>query len=116
GMSRGLSTASVILGLLVVVAIVISSIVPTVVSQITQFVQGVPDTISQFLGSELYGRLEQQFGDPMENLLGEIQSFLSDPGNIAAIGGGALQVGASIASAISGVIIVLVLTLYFVAT
>src|SRR5690606_18104660 len=34
----------------------------------------------------------------------------------ATIGGGALQVGASIASGISGVVIVLVLVIYFVAT
>ena len=37
-----------------------------------------------------------------------MQKFLTDPGNIAVIGGGALQVGASIASAISGIIVVLV--------
>lgn len=116
GMSRGLATASVILGLLVIIAIVISSIIPTVVEQITSFVQDIPAAIDTFLASDFYARVENQFGDPVEMLVGEIQNFLSDPANIAAIGGGALQVGASIATGISGAIIVLVLTLYFVAT
>lgn len=116
GMSRGLATASVILGLLVVVGIVISSIIPTVVEQVSLFIQGIPETIQNFLHSDFYARLEAQFGEPLEHLLGEIQSFLTDPSNIAAIGGGAVQIGVGIASAISGAIIVLVLTLYFVAT
>ena len=116
GMSRGLSTASVILGLLVVLAIIISSIVPVVVEQITSFIQDIPGVIDDFLSSDLYARLEDQFGDPVEHLLGEIQNFLSDPSNLATIGGGALQVGASIATGVSGAIVVLVLTLYFVAT
>lgn len=49
-----------------------------------------------------------------------MQKFLSDPTRIAQIGGGALQIGTGIATGIatgiSGGLIVLVLTLYFLAT
>lgn len=40
-------------------------------------------------------------------------SFLSDPQNLIAVGGGVLAVGAGIAGGITGIIIVLVLSLYF---
>ena len=45
-----------------------------------------------------------------------MQKFITDPANIAAVSGGLLKVGAGIATAISGALIVVVLTLYFVAS
>jgi predicted PurR-regulated permease PerM len=72
--------------------------------------------IKGFTHSDLYATLEKQFGEQFQDLIAEVQSFLSDFGNLATIGGGALKVGASIASGISGAIIVLVLTLYFLAS
>ena len=45
-----------------------------------------------------------------------MEKFLTDPANIAAISGGLLKVGAGIATAVSGALIVVVLTLYFVAS
>lgn len=116
GLSRGWATVAVILGLLLVIGVVIALIVPVVVEQITLFVSAIPGTISTFMEGDLYLRLEAQFGEHITSLLGDVQSFITNPSNIAAIGGGALQVGMSIASALSGTVIVLVLVLYFVAT
>jgi len=116
GVSRGLSVLIVLFGLIAVLALILWTIIPVVVEQVTMFVKSVPDLISDFMNSDIYHTLEAQFGDQFEDLVGDVQGFLSDPANIAAIGGGALQVGASIANAISGVVIVLVLVIYFVAT
>lgn len=116
GMKRSLAIVIVIFGLIGLIAVVIAAILPTVIEQISSFVIGIPDAIGDFLNSDLYATLEDRFGEHIETLLADIQAFLTNPGNIAAITGGAVQVGLSIASAISGAIIVLVLTLYFVAT
>ena len=116
GLNRGWGVVIVLFGLIIALGLVIWAIVPVVVAQITTFVKDVPGMVADFQGSDLYGTLEDQFGDQFETLVGDVQGFLTDPGNIAAIGGGALQVGASIASGISGAIIVLVLIIYFVAT
>ena len=89
---------------------------PVVIDQVASFVRSVPGMIQEFTRSDIYATLDAQFGDQFQDLVADVQTFLTDPGNIAAIGGGALQVGASIANAISGIIVVLVLTLYFVAT
>jgi predicted PurR-regulated permease PerM len=116
GLSRAISVVVVILSLIVVVALMLWTVLPIVIEQIASFVRSVPGMIADFTRTDIYATLEAQFGDQFESLVADVQKFLTDPGNIAAIGGGALQVGASIATAISGVIVVLVLTLYFVAT
>ncbi|CAD5137557.1 AI-2E family transporter [Microbacterium sp. Nx66] len=116
GLSRALSVVVTILALIVVVGLVLWMIVPIVVEQIAGFVKSVPGMIRDFTKSDIYATLNDQFGDQFQDLVSEVEKFLSDFGNLATIGGGALQVGASIASGISGAIVVLVLTLYFVAT
>lgn len=116
GLSRGWGVVITLLALIVALGLIIWAIVPVVVSQIASFVRDVPGMIADFQQSDLYATLEDQFGDQFETLVGDVQGFLTDPGNIAAIGGGALQVGASIANGISGAVIVLVLIIYFVAT
>lgn len=116
GLSRAISVVVVILALIVVVGLILWMIVPIVIEQIASFVRSVPGMIQEFTRSDIYATLEAQFGDQFEGLVADVQKFLTDPGNIAAIGGGALQIGASIATAVSGAIVVLVLTLYFVAT
>ncbi|WP_435748618.1 AI-2E family transporter [Microbacterium sp. PMB16] len=116
GLSRALSVVSVILGLIVAVALILWTVIPIVIEQISSFVSSVPGMIKEFTRTDLYATLNQQFGEQFQDLVSEVQKFLSDFGNIATIGGGALQVGASIATGVSGAIIVLVLTLYFLAT
>ena len=116
GLGRGWSVVIVLFGLIVILALILWMVIPVVVEQITAFVKSVPDLIGEFTGSDIYATLEAQFGDQFEDLVADIQGFLTNPANIAAIGGGALQVGASIANAISGMVIVLVLIIYFVAT
>jgi len=116
GLSRAVSVVVVILGLIVVVGLILWMVLPIVIDQVASFVRSVPGMIQDFTRTDVYATLEKQFGDQFEDLVADIQKFLTDPGNIAAIGGGALKIGAGIASGISGVIVVLVLTLYFVAT
>ncbi|WP_312171993.1 AI-2E family transporter [Microbacterium sp.] len=116
GLSRAISVVVAIVGLIIVAGLVVWMVVPVVIEQIASFIRSVPGMIQEFMRSDIYATLEDQFGDQFESLVNDVQQFLTDPGNIAAIGGGALQVGASIANAISGIIVVLVLTLYFLAT
>ncbi|MCI1018599.1 AI-2E family transporter [Microbacterium sp. C5A9] len=116
GLSRAISVVVAIVGLIVVAGLVVWMVLPVVIEQIASFIRSVPGMIQEFMRSDIYATLEAQFGDQFESLVTDVQKFLTDPGNIAAIGGGALQVGASIANAISGIIVVLVLTLYFLAT
>ncbi|TQJ30424.1 AI-2E family transporter [Microbacterium sp. SLBN-146] len=91
-------------------------VVPTLIEQITAFVTSLPGTISSFQQTDFFHWLEGIFGDGLGTLVTDLQTFITNPANIAAISGGLLRVGAGIATAISGGLIVVVLTLYFVAS
>ncbi|WEK61624.1 MAG: AI-2E family transporter [Candidatus Microbacterium colombiense] len=116
GLSRAISVLVVILGLIVVVALILWMVLPIVIEQIASFVRSVPGMVRDFQASDIYATLNDQFGDQFQGIVADVQKFLTDPGNIASIGGGALQVGATIFSGLSGAIIVLVLVLYFLAS
>lgn len=116
GMKRGWAIVVVFAGFAVVLVGVVLLIVPTVVRQVTEFIGDLPQIVNDFLASDVYHWLENNLGDSVGDVVGDLQKFVTDPANIAAIGGGVFQAGATIATGISGVIIVLVLSLYFLAT
>lgn len=91
-------------------------IVPTVVRQIASFFRDLPGIRHDFTNTDFFHWLEGIFGSGLETLVTDAQKFLTDPANIAAIGGGAFRIGVGIFSGISGGIIILVLTLYFLAS
>jgi len=92
--------------------------VPTAVVQIAAFAKAVPGYISDMQNADWFQRLVSLSGasDMFANILGQAQAWLSNPANLLAIGGGALAVGTGLVNAISGTLIVLVLTLYFLAS
>lgn len=91
-------------------------VVPTLIQQISQFVKDIPSTIDTFQKSDFFHWLEGYFGDGLNTLISDVEKWLLNPANIASISGGLLKVGVGIATAVSGGLIVVVLTLYFVAS
>lgn len=90
-------------------------VVPALFAQLSSFVQSIPSLITEFQKSDTYAWMQNTFGDQLGTMLQQVQAFLTNPANLAAIGGGVLKVGVGIATAISGGIIVVVLSLYFLA-
>jgi predicted PurR-regulated permease PerM len=116
GLNRGPSIAVVYVAFAIVLIAVLWLIIPTVVRQITQFVQDVPALVDSFTNSDVYAWLQSTFGSSVNDLVGEVEKFVTNPANLVAVGGGVFQVGVTIATGISGVIIILVLSLYFLAS
>lgn len=117
-MSRGLSIAVVFVSFALILGGVIALVVPTAVVQITQFARAVPGYIAGIQSAEWFNSLVAATGqgDVYANLLDQARTWLSNPANLLAIGGGALAVGTGVVNGISGTLIVLVLTLYFLAS
>lgn len=99
----------------VIIVGVLLLIVPAAVDQISQLVKNIPSMIADFQKSDFYAWLTSTFGNVTEEATKQVQKFLSNPANVAAIGGGIFKVGVGIATAISGLLIILVLSLYFLA-
>lgn len=116
GMARAWAITVVYFVFALVLIAIIWLIVPTVVTQIAQFIRDLPGMVTAFQRSDLFAWLSAQFGDQVPDLLAEVQRFLTDPANLAAIGGGVLSIGVTIGSSISGIIIIIVLSLYFLAS
>jgi predicted PurR-regulated permease PerM len=91
-------------------------VVPTLIEQISAFITGIPDTIANFETTDTYAWLEGIFGPGLNTLVTDVETFITNPANIAAISGGLLKIGVGIATAVSGGLIIIVLTLYFVAS
>ncbi|PKQ32636.1 MAG: AI-2E family transporter [Actinobacteria bacterium HGW-Actinobacteria-2] len=115
---RGLAIALVFAGVAVVFAGLIALVVPVAVVQITQFAAAVPGYVSDIQNAEWFKAIGETTGQGTwyQTLLTQIQTWLSNPANLLALGGGALSIGTGVLDFASGSFVVLVLTLYFLAT
>lgn len=116
GISRAWAIVIVFGGLAVILAAALWLLIPPVVRQISQFIEDVPTFVSDLRASDFVLWIESNFGDSVGDIFNEVQKFFTNPANLTAIGGGLLQAGVTIATGISGAIIVLVLSLYFLAS
>lgn len=116
GLSRGRGIAIVFGAFLVVLMVIIVFVLPPALRQIGEFARTIPTSIANLQSSDWYRSFEAQVGDVVGTALDQLTVFFADPTNLLAVGGGVLAVGFGVGNAISGVIIVVVLTLYFLAT
>lgn len=116
GVGRGWAITIVFAALALLVAGVLMLVLPTLVGQITQFATDIPRLIASFQNSSTFAWLQKTFGTDVSSVISEIEAYLVHPDRVATLGRGVLQVGGTIAATLSGIIIVLVLSLYFLAS
>ncbi|MCM6763914.1 AI-2E family transporter [Rathayibacter sp. ZW T2_19] len=93
-------------------------IIPILVEQLTLFVTDAPRIVTDIASQQWVLDLEDQLRGviDVDELIATVQTFIGDPQNLLSLGGGLLAVGTGIASGVTGAIIVLILTLYFLAS
>lgn len=113
---RWLAILTVLVGIIAVFVGLVFAVVPVIVDQVNNLVSNIPDFITTFSNSTWVD-------DTQKNLPNwiDLNQIITDAGtwlrkNVATIGGGVLSVGLGIASGAAGFVIVLILTLYFVAS
>jgi predicted PurR-regulated permease PerM len=116
-MKRPLAIVIVFGAVVLVFAGLLFAIIPIIVTQSTNLIHRFPQIVTDISNSPWVQNLSTQFGGLINvpQLTKSAESLLS-PTNIAALGGGILAVGAGIASGVTGSVIVLILTLYFLAS
>lgn len=112
---RPLGIVLVLGALLGLVAIFFATLIPTIVEQTTQLVTKAPVWITDFLNSELFKQLDVQY-HVLDTVNAQVAKFFQDAQAVGGIFGGVVGVGTSIANALFGTLIVLVLSLYFLAS
>lgn len=118
GMSRVLSITVVFVAFAVVFGGLLAIVIPMAVGQVVGFAQAIPGWISSIQDAEWFTNLLAATGNEatVDVWLDQLRSFLSNPANLLAIGGGALAVGSGIMSGVTGAMFILILTLYFIAS
>lgn len=113
---RPLAILTVLAGVLAVFSGLVFAIVPVIVEQVGNAVTAVPDLIDGIQNGEVRENILRALPWlPIDDVLSSLEKTLSDF-DVSTIGGGVLAVGAGIATTVTGAIIVLILTLYFVAS
>lgn len=115
---RPAAVAVVVTGLLAAAAGLLLLVTPRIIAQTQSLMTQLPTIVAQASASHWVGQMQQLLGAFLNvNALVESAGiFLSNPANLVKIGGGLLAVGEGVASGVTGLLIVVVLTLYFVIT
>jgi predicted PurR-regulated permease PerM len=108
-------------GILVSVAVLVTAVVgffatliPTIVEQVTEIVQQAPVWVRDFINSDFFRSVDDQFG-VRQRIEDELDKFVNDPAAMGGIFGGVVGFGSTVANGLFGTLIVLVLSLYFLA-
>lgn len=115
---RGAAVAIVVVVVVLLFAGVLLAIVPIVVQQIAHLIETGPKMIDDLLNSAWYTQLAAQYGDSFSQAVDGIANFFGDPGNLTRILGGGVTSGrrGHRRAGFTGFTIVLILTLYFMAS
>lgn len=118
GVNRPIAIAIVVLGLIAFFAGFIFALAPVVIEQTNHLYLGVLDFLTTYdsLG-ELINAIQAFVPSNLldiQTMLDSVIAFLSDPANIATIGGGIWSVGAGFASAMLGFFVTIMLSIYLI--
>jgi predicted PurR-regulated permease PerM len=108
-------------GILVAVSVLVSAVagfiavlIPTIATQVTEIVEQAPIWVRDFLNSDFFRSVDDQFG-VRQRITEEVDKFVNDPEAMGGIFGGVVGFGSTVANGLFGTLIVLVLSLYFLA-
>lgn len=117
-MPRALAIVIVFAAVILVFGGLLFAVIPLIVDQATNFINQFPQIVKDFTSSDFVKGLQSQIGGfiDIDKAVQDATAFFQDPNNLLNIGGGLLAVGTGIASGATGAVIVLILTLYFLAS
>ena len=113
---RPLAIATALVAVLGVFAGLVFAIIPVITEQVQKAVKAVPGLISGFQDGSLREAIQEALPWlQIDDLLKQAQSFVENL-DFTTIGGGVLSVGIGIATGVTGAVVVIILTIYFVSS
>lgn len=118
GLKRPLGIGVVFGGFVLVIAGLLAILIPMIANQVTLLLRSAPELFQDVTQQQWYLDINERFGQFIDfnGLLKTGQDLVSDPGNWAQVAGGVWQAGIGIANGLTAALIVLILTLYFLAS
>lgn len=113
---RPLAVLAVVVGLLSFIALLVWTMVPTLITEGSRLIETAPVLIQQIRNVAFVVSLDDQLGGAISAALLNAGEFLADSSNWPVMLGGVVQVGISFFTGIFGFIVILVLTVFFLAS
>lgn len=113
---RPLAVLAVIVSLVGFLALMIWSLAPTLITESTKFLASAPDLLRDITKIPFVVSLDAQLGGAVGSALADAGGFLTDSANWPSLLGGVVQVGISLFNGAFGFLIILVLTVFFLAS
>ncbi|MGL5826954.1 MAG: AI-2E family transporter [Nocardioides sp.] len=111
GLRRTIAVLAVITAFLATLALFFMAIVPVIGDQIAAISKNAPGWLTELQDNRLIQRVDDRF-----DLIDKIQSYLAEGDWASTLFGGVLGLGVAVLSALANTFIVIVLTLYFLAS
>lgn len=116
GLSRSLSVLSVVLIILAIASALLIAVVPTVVEETGILIAQAPNLVTKLTEFPIVQTLDLQFDGAVTNAIENVSSYLRDAKNWPLMLGGVVQVGISLINSLVGFVVVVTLSLYFMAS
>lgn len=116
GIARPWGIAIVFSALAVIIAVTVVFVLPPVINQLVEFAKTVPQAIADIEASDWYMGIVADYGEVIDTAVNQVKDYLSDPNTLWNLGGGVLSFSIGFVNAVSGGLIVVVLSLYSLAS
>ena len=118
GLKRSLGIGVVFGGFVLVIGGLLGIIIPMIANQVSLLIRSAPTLFRDITHQQWFVDVNEQFGQfiDFDGLLKMGQDLVSRPENWAQVAGGVWQAGIGIANGLTAALIVLILTLYFLAS
>jgi predicted PurR-regulated permease PerM len=111
GLSRAWSVVVVITGVVLALVLFLVALVPVIADQVSAMVESAPGWVDSLQSNRLFQRLDQRY-----DVLQKAEDYATSGSFTQRLFGGAVGVGVAVLSSLANTFIVIVLTLYFLAS
>ncbi len=116
GLSRSLSIMIVMLSILAVATGLLIAVIPTAIEETGVLFTSAPALLQNVSSLPIIETIDAQFNGAIANGINSVATYLSDSKNWPLMLGGVVQVGLSLVNGLVGFIVVVTLSLYFMAS
>ena len=116
GLKRRMAVLAVIGGLLLVIAGIVTAIIPPLIAEGSLLVKGAPKILTDLSNQGWVTALDTKLGGGIHSAIDGAATFFKDSKNWPTLAGGVVQVGLSLLNGFSGLTVIFILTIFFMAS
>jgi predicted PurR-regulated permease PerM len=116
GLSRGYSILSVVLTILAIATAVVVAVIPSILQETSALLSDAPNLITNLNQLAVIQSLDSQFNGAISSAIQNVSDYVADASHWPQMLGGVVQVGISLVNGLVGFVVILTLSLYFMAS